>query len=149
MMKRLAALTAAIMLAAGVCASAVTFTAPMPKAIGGVLVDLLHEEPEYTITMGMSFGNIGIEFGVAMDKVILFPTINKNWLFTGLMVSMPRPTSEAEFVNVALPIGIQMTSPAGFVRIGYSYPIVSYVEPGLFVEFALEVDFFDLIGSEE
>ena len=149
MTKRVIAILAAALLIVGTGFAAFGIDIPTPKAVAGVMIDLTFDEPVYTMSMGMSFGNVGLEFGVGETTVTLFPSVHKDWFFAGMRMQMARPASAATEVSIALPIGLQMSSPIGFVRIGYSYPVVNYLEPGFFVEFALEVDFFDLVAGSE
>jgi len=120
---------------------------PLPKVTGGVLINMIDEEPESTLTFGMIVGDLGMEFGIARDTVSFFPTVHKAWFFLGVLVTSELPTGEARRVSVALPLGLQADSSWGFLRFGYSYPVVDYIEDGLFVQFAFDVDFMHLITS--
>jgi len=120
---------------------------PLPKVTGGVLINMIDEEPESTLTFGMIIGDLGIEFGIARDTISFFPTVHKAWFFLGALVTSELPTGEARRVSIALPLGLQADSSWGFIRFGYSYPVIDYLEEGLFVQFAFDVDFMHLITS--
>lgn len=148
MTKKLLAILFAAIFTLGLCGMTFGAAIPPPTAEAGVLIDLTGSSAQYTMMVGLGVGDLDLGFGFANTTVSFMPTIHKGLFFGGLLMKASLPTSSAHHMSLALPIGIYYDGPFGFVQIGYSYPIVNYLEPGLFVQFGLRVDVWELVTEQ-
>ena len=148
MTKKLLAILFAAIFTLGLCGMTFGAQLPMPTAEAGVLIDLTGSSAQNTLMVGLGFGDLDLGFGFANTTVTFMPTIHKGLFFGGLRLKTSIPTSSAHHMSLALPVGLYYEGPVGFVQIGYSYPLVNYLQAGLFVQFGLRVDVWQLVAEQ-
>jgi len=120
---------------------------PIPTAQGGVLIDMTGGSPDYTVMVGLGVGDLDLDFGFSQTALTFFPSVHKGFFFGGLRMTSKLPVSSSHRMSLALPVGMYAEGPVGAIKIGYSYPLVGYLNEGFFLEFMLRVDVFDLVSS--